>query len=93
MTLGWAVAEPVEGQLRGGFALKGDRKSGTFGQVSEVMTSTEFCARGFGFPDAPRAQPLDRSDGRNTIFLKLFDEFRDQLPDPGIVIDWGMSHQ
>jgi len=86
MTLGWAVAEPVEGQLRGGFALKGDRTSGTFGQVSQVMTGTEFGARGFGFPDAPRAQPLDRSDGQSTIFLKLSDEGRDQLPDPGVVI-------
>jgi len=46
MTLGWDVAEPVEAQLRGGFALKDDRKSGTFGQVSEVMTGTEFGAPG-----------------------------------------------
>jgi hypothetical protein len=25
--------------------------------------------------------------------LKLFDEFRDQLPDPGVVINWGAFHQ
>jgi hypothetical protein len=46
MTLSWDVAEPVEAQLIGSFALKGDRKSGTFGQVSEVMTGTDFGAPG-----------------------------------------------